>query len=30
MTTPGFDKLLGEDNICSHINEALERAQQLI
>ena len=26
----GFDKLLGEDNICSHINLALERAKQLI
>ena len=25
-----FDKLLGEENICSHINEALERARQLI
>ena len=26
----GFDKLLGEENICSHINLALERAKQLI
>ena len=26
----GFDKLLGEDNICSHINIALERAKQLL
>ena len=26
----GFDKMLGEDNICSHINIALERAKQLI
>jgi SulP family sulfate permease len=26
----GFDKLLGEDNICSHINLALDRAKQLI
>jgi SulP family sulfate permease len=26
----GFDKILGEDNICSHINLALERAKQLI
>ena len=25
-----FDELLGEENICSHINEALERARQLI
>ena len=25
-----FDKLLGEDNICSHINIALERAKQLL
>lgn len=25
----GFDKLLGEENICSHINLALERAKQL-
>ena len=26
----GFDTMLGEDNICSHINIALERAKQLI
>ena len=26
----GFDKLLGKDNICPHINNALERAKQLI
>ena len=26
----GFDTMLGEENICSHINEALERARQLI
>ena len=26
----GFDMMLGEDNICSHINIALERAKQLI
>ena len=26
----GFDTLLGEENICSHINLALERAKQLI
>ena len=26
----GFDTMLGEENICSHINEALERAKQLI
>ncbi|MBO4892042.1 MAG: sulfate permease [Prevotella sp.] len=26
----GFDTMLGEDNICSHINIALERARQLI
>ena len=26
----GFDVMLGEDNICSHINLALERAKQLI
>ncbi len=26
----GFDTMLGEDNICSHINLALERARQLI
>ena len=25
-----FDKLLGEQNICSHINEALERASSLL
>ena len=25
----GFDHLLGEDNICSHINLALERARQI-
>ena len=25
----GFDAMLGEDNICSHINFALERAKQL-
>ena len=25
-----FDTLLGEENICSHINEALERAKQLL
>lgn len=25
-----FDKMLGEENICSHINLALERAKQLI
>ena len=26
----GFDTMLGEDNICSHINIALERAKQLL
>lgn len=26
----GFDDLLGKDNICSHINVALERARQII
>ncbi len=26
----GFDKMLGEENICSHINEALERSKQLL
>ena len=26
----GFDALLGEENICSHINLALERAKQLL
>ena len=26
----GFDTMLGEDNICSHINLALDRARQLI
>ena len=26
----GFDKMLGEQNICSHINIALERANQLL
>ena len=26
----GFDAMLGEDNICSHINKALERAKQLV
>ena len=26
----GFDTMLGEDNICSHINIALDRAKQLI
>ena len=26
----GFDQMLGEENICSHINIALERAKQLI
>ena len=26
----GFDAMLGEDNICSHINIALDRARQLI
>ena len=26
----GFDTLLGEENICSHINLALERAKQLL
>ena len=26
----GFDAMLGEDNICSHINMALERAKQLV
>ena len=26
----GFDTMLGEENICSHINFALERAKQLI
>jgi SulP family sulfate permease len=25
----GFDTMLGEENICSHINEALERARQI-
>jgi SulP family sulfate permease len=26
----GFDKMLGENNICSHINIALERAKELV
>ena len=26
----GFDTMLGTDNICSHINIALERAKQLL
>ena len=26
----GFDAMLGEQNICSHINIALERAKQLL
>jgi SulP family sulfate permease len=26
----GFDAMLGQDNICSHINVALERACQLL
>ena len=26
----GFDKMLGEENICSHINIALERAKELV
>ncbi|WP_028911793.1 SulP family inorganic anion transporter [Prevotella sp. MA2016] len=26
----GFDQMLGEDNICSHINVALERAKKLV
>jgi hypothetical protein len=26
----GFDMMLGENNICSHINIALERAKQLL
>jgi SulP family sulfate permease len=26
----GFDSMLGEENICSHINIALERARQLV
>ena len=26
----GFDAMLGEDNICSHINIALDRARQLV
>jgi len=26
----GFDKMLGQDNICSNINMALERAGQLL
>jgi len=26
----GFDTMLGEDNICSHINIALDRARQLV
>ena len=26
----GFDTMLGQDNICSHINLALERAKQLV
>ena len=26
----GFDTMLGSDNICSHINLALDRAQQLL
>jgi len=26
----GFDRMLGQENICSHINEALERARQLL
>ena len=25
-----FDELLGRENICSHINLALERAQQIV
>ena len=26
----GFDTMLGEENICSHINEALKRAEELL
>jgi SulP family sulfate permease len=26
----GFDKLLGEENICSHINEALRKAEKVV
>ncbi|MGM9706994.1 MAG: SulP family inorganic anion transporter [Prevotella sp.] len=30
LTKSGFNELLGEENICSHINLALERAKQCI
>ena len=26
----GFDRMLGVENICSHINSALERAKELL
>ena len=26
----GFDKKLGDENFCSHIDEALSRAQQIV
>jgi SulP family sulfate permease len=29
MKKAGFDKLVGEDNFCSHIDEALKRAEEL-
>ena len=29
MKKAGFDKLVGEENFCKHIDEALKRAEEL-
>ena len=29
LTKAGFDKLIGKENICSHITIALERAREI-
>jgi len=29
MKKAGFDKMMGEDNFCNHIDEALKRAEEL-
>jgi len=30
LNKAGFNKILGNENICSHINIALERAKELV
>ena len=30
MKKAGFDKLIGEENFCAHIDDALKRAEELL